>query len=289
MISLDGAQGFAVVRQNIDAPEADGLRLVAEQRFVSEEPPGLGFVRVLLLGYSGHARWDLPFGSLVAPENGNWGESSVDIRVDPGVSRFTVFVQNRGIPGQLEVRRVELYPVREAAIFKLLAGFVLFCWVCFGSLCAVALLRASGGWAIKLVVLGVAVAIVSGTVIPKPTLVTSVREMHAMASDSAASARVPPVLWHRLQLTQKTLHVVLFALFVFGLCWWRPRARLGDLVVAVTLFAVSTELLQSFALDREPGLDDVIRDLLGALIGLGCGLIFLAMRGKDSEIGPLIE
>jgi len=283
LVALDGKQGVVVIRQRIEPPNAEGLRLVAEQRFVPRDQLGPGLARVLLLGHSGRPRWDLPFGSLLASDDGEWRQSSTDIRVDSTVSSFTVYIQNMGVPGQLEVRRVELYPLRTAALFKWSTGFVLICWLGLGALCVLSVIRASGGWLGKLVVLGIATTIIVGTLFPKPTLVSSVREIHAVTRAAPGPPVVPVAFWHRLEMTQKTMHLVLFVLLVFALCWWRPRAKLGELVVAVILFAVSTELLQSYAVDRQPGLGDLALDLLGALIGLVLGLAAIGLRGSLSE------
>lgn len=284
MISLDGTEGFAVVRQNLAAPDALGLRLVAEQRFVASGPVGEGLARVMLLNYSNRARWDLPFGSLVA--GGQWNRAAVDTPLDPSVSGLTVFLQNLKVPGELQVRRVELYPLGERALFSSLSSVLFWTWIGFGGLCFVSFVRAEGGWSSKLFVLMVSLLIVGGTLMPKQRVRAVTKEVHAIGSQALGSTPESPGWISRLEISQNSMHVALFALFGFVLCWWKPRLRLGEFVVTVVLFAASTELLQFFALYRQPGLGDLSRDLLGGLIGLGAGLIMLRLR-RESEASKL--
>jgi hypothetical protein len=282
MISLDGTGGFTVVRQNLAAPDAQGLRLVTEQRLVQSGAAGDGMARVLVLSYAGRARWDLPFGSLVADRDGQWRQSAVDVPLDPGVTGLTVFLQNLKVAGALEVRRVELYPLQERWRFGFLSTVLLGGWLGFGGLCVVSLMRAGGGKGAKLLVIAVSLLIVAGTLMPKQRVRAVTHEVRAVSSQVTGSTPEKPSWFSQFEPSQNSMHVVLFALFVFVLCWWRPRMRLGELATAVLLFAASTELLQFFALYRQPGLDDLGRDLFGALIGLAAGLMMLGWgRGEE--------
>ena len=280
---LFGGDGLARARQFIASPDADGLRIKAITRYDGEPVNRAGDLRVLLIGYGVRERWDMPFASLEAIADGREHHQQADIRLDASVDQYAVSAMNRGVPSPYAVTQIELYPLQDSLIFVWLRQVLGLGWAALGLIYLIGLMRLRGaGWLRWSVGAGAGITVV-GVMLPKPWLIGVSRSLHRELVAQVPMMEQLGTFTNLLDRTQNIAHVVLFAALTTLLTLLRPEQRLVSLVSTVVTFAAATEVLQWFALDREPQLGDFGRDLVGVALGLLFGLALLALRGADDS------
>ena len=72
-----------------------------------------------------------------------------------------------------------------------------------------------------------------------------------------------------------TVHMLTFAVLGVVARLALPRTHAGWIILGVLLFSIVTELLQFYVPGRTPLVSDVRDNMLGLLLGLGCGVVIL--------------
>ena len=80
-----------------------------------------------------------------------------------------------------------------------------------------------------------------------------------------------------------TVHILAFSVLGMIARLALPRTHAGWIIVGVLLFSIITELLQFYVPGRTPLLSDVRDNMLGLLVGFGCGAVILWLYRRFNQ------
>lgn len=215
-----------------------------------------------------------------------WHRAQHGFLVDPGATDVVVRVDFAATSGAMSLRDVSLREARFRPAWLALGALIVSGWVALGVTTARALVAsADRRWAAGLAIV-IAAGMVPVLLLPQTGVIVVARDVDeqlqvapsaAPVAPSAApvasvAPAVAPVAPRRLVtdlaagVGQDAAHVVMFVALGAATSWSRRRAT-WDLAVGLVTFAVASEAVQIFTLDRGVALGDVGLDVVGALIG----------------------
>ncbi|HYM30670.1 MAG TPA: VanZ family protein [Candidatus Cybelea sp.] len=269
--------------RRVKAPFARYVRLRAELRssdvILGANAAQGGRLLLAAVDFAGHVRWDLPHVLTQLKDSRDWAAYSAVFAVPEAAPELLLAAQLHRASGTLEMRNVSVIAVTPDRAFTLLSRSLLVLWIVCGLWILFPLAVSARAEPASAGVILVGVAILIATQMPdtdKTALLQIMRDVeHAVArpfggaSVGATVASAPvmhelALMWHGIdKLGHFLMHVLL------GAVAWLAFRREHPVLVLVCLlaFAGSTEVLQNFAIGRDPLLSDAAINAAGVLAG----------------------
>jgi VanZ family protein len=288
---------IAGIDERIAAPAPGYVGFAADARAVAVTPGGRDWraARLILasVDLSGNARWSIFHTMVQLAGTHDWQRYEQVFRVPPASSGLLVSAQLYMATGTFEVRHLSVRRAEPRSAFIWASRTLLAIWVISGLWIVWPLLRRAWQEPVIALVVLVGVAIGIATQMPhsaKTELLLLLRTVEDQAESLlhtsptppvAASTPAPLVAAHVAELRvswgglDKAGHYLMHVLLGFVAIWaFRRQSRLVVLL-CLGVFAGLTEVLQNFAIERDPLLSDAMINAAGVLTGAAAALAIL--------------
>ena len=241
--------------------------------------------RLVLVGYDAQGRADYHVKSVLVALDGNRVRQtySAIFHKPPSSTRLCFRISLYAAAGYLEVGHLSLHGVSKRPLHAYGRGLLLAGWIVLGLWLAQALfeyyrLRPRGAVLLPLLVL---VLLLGGILMPQEIRFAIEQHLALLLSSIGLDIEVTEIyqrhdtwaLWPERWDISKLAHLTGFTLLAWVVL--RDRGvRVVDVLSALVLLAVATELMQFFVPGRTPRLSDVIVDSVGITLGCGLGLAY---------------
>ncbi len=298
-----------VAEQVIGRPETDYVAVRAEVRYRDVEASAIDWqsARLLLVQQleGGRSDWKLPHTAFAATGTSDWMSVEHVFWLANTVQSLLFRAQVTIVTGELEVRNLQILPMKERDGFTVLRYMLILLWLVAWVWIVGPLLSVQYRRIPHYLALLVGLAILAGSLTPhiaknelRQTLWKSWHTVSdAVRGESAADKPAPvmtqPVptdetvkekkvrvqremkVWELWFKIQKSGHFGLFLLLSLFVVWARPDRRWYELAGVLLSFAVIAEILQLFAVDRHSQPRDALINVVGVTAGL---IVALAIR-----------
>ncbi|MDY6905500.1 MAG: VanZ family protein [Thermodesulfobacteriota bacterium] len=276
------------IRQDLDAlPPGQVVRLSGDMRCKGVKAGEMPWnhARVVLIQRDGEgARLERPHVAASFTGTVAWQHYEKHFTIGPDVASLSVIAQLSRCSGKFWVRNLRLHPMAQAAVYTrakrwIFAGWGVFAVCLLGSV----LYRSPGKVAFRVLLAGIFVAIVAGTVIPADMkhLLAEKAEAWVLAANAVMGGLVAGKI-------ARVGHFVFF--FVFGVMLALAVRHRDRMPAMVYLFMVAggSEMIQIFIEGRSPFVMDFMTDLAGGAAGVV--LVVLWQRiSRGSEARPDVQ
>jgi hypothetical protein len=233
-----------------------------------------GTARLLLVPIDADGRhlWERPHNLMLVSGTRSWRRFTRVFEMPAGAPTALLAATLSGATGRMWVRDVSLLPVVERGDFRLLSGGMRVLWIVVLGWVGLGVWRAVEPGPRRLLLAGTALLVGAAALVPDELRTAAIA--WALGPGTAGMEQ-PDVIGH-------------FALFaVLGVVarLVRPNDRAWFLLLALALFAATTEMGQFFL--AEPPNPDDFADWLADVIGAGAGLALVGMahRARPSPRG----
>ena len=276
------------LRQHIPIPlNATQLKLTAEvyTRNVSQGKLPWQSARLSLVGIDKNTKkmWHHPHMIKLPPQSKEWQHVSQVFSIPPDAVELIVGLEIIETTGTVAARELELASVSENNGFSIAANSLLLLWGITFLWLGRNLHRLFNSKKIQGLFFIVSASIAIGCcVIPgkiRDMILDQFQEtigkLKMIIAESYSWSYVPAELQIDLTLSpDKAGHFVLFAMLAFLVRIGRPQDRFAAQCFNLMLFAASTEVLQFYIADRQPGVTDWLIDVGGLMLGFFFAAIF---------------
>ena len=280
-LSSRDSQTGAGAYQNLPMIEQDTvLTFSAEMKcdnvVLGKKPWNLA--RLILVQNNGKKdRWDLSH--VVASLTGtcDWQSYRNFFYITPKTQSIWIAAELNQSTGSLQVRNLQLYPVRETQTYSRIRNIILFSWGAFFLLLTGSCLFAEKRSMLFRVLLASAfISIIVGTSLPG-NMKDSVSHQIEMQIDTDSPAFKTIIPWD----LSKVWHVCFFFLLGLILCLMLKKQPATQVMAIILMMAGGTEIVQLYIDGRTPLLTDFFIDAAGGIAGMA--LIRLLGMTKNAE------
>lgn len=241
--------------------------ILLQARFSTENvrrgEAGWQVASIALAGVDGENRalWNRPHRLFSGTGSHESIERSVVFHLTDNVEGLLAAIGLARATGTLEVQDIRAFAVRESTLFATLRQALQVAWAIWGTGFVVCLLRN-----VRRPLIASALLLVGGTL---GVGLLMPGEVRIRLSEQVASA-LPLMGFEPEQIA----HFGLFATVAFLLRLTRLRDPVWVHLLGLAAFAALTEILQLFAVERGPSLDDWLTDAIGIALGLAAAQIW---------------
>ncbi len=275
------------LRQHLPIPQsATQLMLSAEVKThnVSQGKLSWQSARLSLVGIDNNAKkmWHHPHMIKLPPRNEGWKNVSQVFSIPPDSVELIVGLEIMETTGTVSARKLKLAPASENSWFPIVANSLLILWGVAFLWLGKNLRRLFSSKKIQGSFLIVSGFIAIGCMIPgkvRDLILDRAQEtigsLKMVLAESFIWSYVPLEFQTYLSISpDKVGHFVLFAILAFLFRIGRPQDPFVSQCFNLMLFAASTEVLQFFISDRQPGVIDWSIDVGGLFLGFLFAEIF---------------
>jgi len=283
------------LRQHLPIPKSvSQLMLSAEVKThnISQGKLSWQSARLSLVGIDENTEkmWHHPHMIKLPPKSMEWQHVSQVFSIPPDAVELIVGLEIMETTGTVSARKLKLVPASENSWFPIAANSLLFLWGVVFLWLGKNLRQLFSSKIIQGSFLIVSGFIVIGCMIPgkvRDLILDQAQEkienIKMVLTESFIWSYVPLEFQADLSITpDKVGHFVLFATLAFLFRTGRPQDRFASQCFNLMLFAASTEVLQFFISDRQPGVIDWSIDVGGLFLGFFFAEILRRRQKNDN-------
>lgn len=297
--------------QVLARPETDYVAVRAEVRYADVAPSDIDWesARLILMQQLENGKTDskLPHKAFGASGSGDWRAVEHVFWLANTVESLLMRAQVTIVTGMMEVRNLQVLPMKERDGFTVLRYMLILLWLVAWVWIVGPLLSVQHRRIPHYLALLVGLAILAGSLTPhiaknqlRQGLWKTWHSVSAVVRGEPEENRPAPALtkpapkdesvkdkkvrvekemkvWQHWLRIQKSGHVILFTLLALFVVWARPDRRWYELAGVLVSFAVIAEILQLFAVDRHSQPKDALLNIVGVTSGLIAALIIRSL------------
>jgi hypothetical protein len=227
--------------------------------------------RLMLVQSDGeNGQWHLPHVIAFLSGTHDWANYYSYFTIEPETQGIQVVAELSQSTGSLQVKNIQLYPVKQTQTFTWVKNIILFSWgVFFLSLIGSCLLMSQKTFILRALLISSFVSIIIGTALPgvikKQVFDTIETQIHA---ESESFKAVIP--WD----LSKVGHLCFFFVLGMMLCVMMAKVSTIHVMTVILLLAGGTEIAQLYIAGRNPLVTDIFIDAAGGIVGIGLIRLF---------------